>query len=597
MARSTVLMMLGTLLVSAAAWGKTYDNYYYNWTGAAGNGILNDEANWQEEVLVTTSDIKPTYRFPYLGTVGEKVTLTEDFAVPNLVFTNAPGQALLTIDLAGHAMALGTENYQSVTFANQSPLMLSNGVFKVSNTYFYSNWGVPDAGAVDVRFVDISASYTVARDSTYVRHIGPQKLLFKDSVLTNFPGNVGIGSNSEVLFDNCQYYKNGEYYRLRAGTTNATVRFSNGSVVTRGATTVAIVHGANVCGNRIIFDSGSTCTFFGKSGTSNPTLNGTNNVIAVSNACVKGLVSLTGVSNRVIFSESDYSGPLVFDGTSIDFWGEGNEVAFSGRGEKFTFTSLNVTGQARNPVVRLEDNSSLSNAFTIYATRSSGLKVLLGTNSILKTSELRMYDNSNKSSNSTNALFRVGQDALFSIGSASQSYGFYGEGTRLVLDNGAYEFRNSNGYSRHYAGTSIELNGDKAWYKTASYFKFGLADFEKPDLHGTILFRPGPTGYGGTAPIRIGMLRLSTMAANTVFKFDLRDYLRDSRVRHHRIPLMNGNPTSWDSSARPDLARLTEALEITPKGRTKNEQIIYDSVQNAVCLDFDQVLGLMIIVR
>ena len=47
----------------------------------------------------------------------------------------------------------------------------------------------------------------------------------------------------------------------------------------------------------------------------------------------------------------------------------------------------------------------------------------------------------------------------------------------------------------------------------------------------------------------------------------------------------------------PNLARLTETLEIKPKGWTKNEQVIYDSTKKAVCLDFDFNLGLMILVR
>ncbi len=111
-------------------------------------------------------------------------------------------------------------------------------------------------------------------------------------------------------------------------------------------------------------------------------------------------------------------------------------------------------------------------------------------------------------------------------------------------------------------------------------------------------FRPGPTGYGGETPIQLKNVNsYLTLGTNTVFKFDLRDYLRDKRVRHHRIPLMTGDPVKWKDGFRPNLARLTETLEIKPKGWTKNEQVIYDDKKKAVCLDFDFNLGLMILVR
>lgn len=582
-------IVIAAVMMTAAAWG-----YTYNWTGAAGNDDFNDEANWEAEGSASSD---PVYRFPGTGKVGSVVRLTDDFTATQIIFTNAADQATLTLDLGGHAITLFSTFSSRYCFYNRSPLILTNGAFSVQSPYPGAFWGLSDIDDLKVSFLDMRLECPTYYTSSYYKSLSRKSLYFKDSFVTNFPGQEHLRSNDEIVFDHCLYSQKPyrKHFGFGSGVTNATLRFSNGCTFDRYDYQFVFQAFDDAVGNRVIIDSGTELPFFGSS--NRHTLSGTNSVFAISNAYVNGYASVGGCSNALIFSEAAYTNTDANSGMSVS--GVGNKVLFDSVQDRISFYYLNLSNakKTRDMCLELADNTVLSNkSFNFRPYTSDGTHLLLGTNCVLRLGYLMMYVDG--TALSTNALFEVNEDSALLIDGQYVSSGFFGYNTRLVLNNGTFRYRGGGSYIVSWAGTTVELNGDKAKYIVDGYFNFGREVAAHPELYGVLKFRPGPTGYGGETPIQLKNVNsYLTLGTNTVFKFDLRDYLRDKRVRHHRIPLMTGDPSKWKSGFRPDLARLTETLEIKPKGWTKNEQVIYDNKKNAVCLDFDFNLGLMILVR
>ena len=585
------------LALMQSALAANYTNYRYHWTNATGDGDFNNEANWEEESYVLTSKISPTYLFPDKGAVNGTVKLTDDFAVNHLAFTNESGQATATLDLQGHQITV-SESYR---FQIASPLVLSNGAFKVSSIYTHGYWGRPDVELMRVRFEDMSFDVPEASKSTYAHFMGPRQLYFKDSYVTNFPSRTMVGSDAEVTYDNCIYSKSTVkmHFGPTDGMTNTTVRFSNGSTVDRWDYQYSFECKPSAVNNRIVVDSGAYLPFIGRSSATIFTLDGTNNVFAISNACANGFISLAGVSNTLIFSHAAYTNDASAYGIRFDK-SIGNRMLFDEPQDLFRLSYLDFAGaNTVDPLIELADNTVISNrSFNFRPYDASGMVVRLGTNSILRIGYPMME--SDKGGLPSNALYEVNADAKLLVDTAYTRSGFCGSDLIIRLNNGMLNFTHNNAYLVISAGTRVELNGDRARLICAGYTTFGKAYDAYPGLIPVVSFRPGPTGYCGEAPFRVRKTGYNTMATNTVFEADLRDYIRDKTTRHHRIPLITGKPSEWDTGKKvavPDLDRLTETLIVKPVGHTKNERLVYDADLNAICLDFDLIVGLMILVR
>ncbi len=498
---------LVALLLAPAAFAASFE-----WDGGAGSTFLNDAANWNPDGLPNLLADYATVTVS--GT--KSLSLTSDFGAKRL-FLNGTGGDSLDLDLDGHVLDTSAERLyiaglsatiRNGTIAGKYVELGNTSVNTASLSLFNATLALPEA--------NWSWSTHRATDGASLR--------FSASVATNLPLYT---VNTAITAENGS--KIGGY------PPNATSEGTNFSIVARGGSTVTIRTGTGGAhyGSRILLeDSTFVCNthyYAGKAGTSgygnliaatNSTLqiqtltfNATNDVIRLHNSklnCTFG-ININGIGNRAYWSG-------VSTGTSA---GLGIGTLFDvAPGSIVTNTSINLS-YATNATVRVGKGATLS---------ITGLKTM---------------PNSNGSVNVSHGnLVEVDEGGLIHLREANFAweYGLNGL-TNVIRLRGALRVDRFTQFGT--TGTSdgcrLELVGDGACYNGGCKIggATGHINIGNADNPGSvaILFKPGPTGFGGTAPL------ITKPHGNIVFtdariEVDAREFVRASQPNARlRLPL------------------------------------------------------------
>lgn len=582
---SAFLVLLGVLAAQGAA--KTYD-----WTGAAGDNILNTAGNWSPE-RTTPAPSSDIVNYIADGAADRTVSLSDDFSAQYIYLTNrvdATGRQ--TINLDGHALT--TANSGWLSFWSSAPMTISNGVLNIAK----ARYGREDmAVAPDVLIKDavINAGSLSYGNSTF----NPMRLTVKDSASTNFPC-YAYGSNMNMTFDNTYYYIAKQHLFVNSGSTNVTLRFINGSQFDTA-------NGDYVFGTskqystdcRFSFESGSelkrNLSIFANA-------QNANNILAFTNSTFTGWLTVNGTNNVVEFVDSTWT----FTGTSGTFpslYGVGNRLMVRDAENRSRATYIDVYGVSNSLV--FADNTVFSNTLTVTTLRfrsNNGAcdeSLVIGTNCSVR---LSSSTNSGTKNLCTNTTIRIGKNSqLLMTGRGDTSdAAFGGTGSRISIEGRFKDGVGTNTPRWLYAGITLEFLGDDAEYVSGygdlqGSLVFGAPLAAYPDLESVIRFVPGPDGFHGQPPLRVKSRASSQIMDDVIIEVDLRGYLPTCGGGVKRVPLFLGTATSW---VHFDLDKMNENLKVVTGNRLmRDARLVYDKDLNAIVLEFKPVLGLMILVR
>lgn len=580
-------MMVAVPFAQGAA--KTYD-----WTGAAGDNILNTAGNWSPE-RTTPAPSDDIVNYIADGAADRTVSLSDDFSAQYIYLTNrvdATGRQ--TINLDGHALT--TANSGWLSFWSSAPMTIRNGVLNIAK----ARYGREDmAVAPDVLIEDtvISAGSLTADKSSYA----PIRMTIKDSVSTNFPC-YAYGSNMNVTFDNTYYYIAKQHLFVNSGATNVTLRFINGSKFDNYS-------GDYRFGNSSYYPT--RCRFSFESGSElerNLNLlanaNSADNILAFTNSTFTGWLTVNGTNNVVEFVDSTWT----FTGTSGTFpslYGVGNRLMVRDAENRSRATYIDVYGTSNSLV--FADNTVFSNTLTVTTLRFRANNdvcgcddsLVIGTNCSVR---LSSSTNSGSKNLCTNTTIRIGKNSqlLMTGRGDTTDAAFGGTGSRISIEGRFKDGVGTNTPRWLYAGITLEFLGDDAEYVSGygdlqGSLVFGAAITGHPGLESVMRFVPGPTGFHGQPPLRVRSLAASQIKDEVSIEVDLRGYLPTCGGGVKRLPLIQGNATSW---AHFDLDKMNENLKVVTGNRlVRDARLVYDKDLNAIVLEFKPVLGLMILVH
>ncbi len=322
------------------------------------------------------------------------------------------------------------------------------------------------------------------------------------------------------------------------------------------------------------------------------TISGHDNRLALTNAVLTAAMTISGTNNAVTFKSSVFHDPgfksrnfgisglgnrLVFedsavtnDETSISqsientVGGRSNTVAVAGSSAAIYLGAVSISGTAN--AFSIADNVVLSNAVKtslamygypmrpLFKAGSVNCSFLVGTNAVAQ-----FWSWGGMPRGATNMLFQIGRGSSvrtvkLTTDKGSTWLGGSGDlGGRIILDNASFALLEGQYPTIVTNGVSIILIGDSASFTVSSSNgangNYGVlricpvADgLEPPHL----VFRPGPTGFGGTAPFSTTVRSQGNniLAPTTVFEVDATDFARGKPTGIYEIPLVKKGK-SW----------------------------------------------------
>ncbi len=273
---------------------------------------------------------------------------------------------------------------------------------------------------------------------------------------------------------------------------------------------------------------------------------------------------------KVVFFDSTYtsdSAELVLRTTST---GATVEVEGVSRINK----ALTCSGTNQMVVVR-PGASFTGNLYMNNGSKSCA--VVVGTNATANVSYLRTTGGSS-SRGSLDPVVTVEPGATLTIGNWSGTYAFVNQNGRVVVNNGTVNSSTQIdfGHTSAASGCGIAFNGDDAKVRAngGSPINIGNAANTRPCW---LSFNPGPTGFGGSAPLaNAGTAKNVTLAGNVVISVDARAFLKGRTATRAnptiRLPLVRATGT-----LNADADALGASAQFVPEGGrlVKEGKVLY----------------------
>ena len=589
----------------------------YTWTGAANDGILNTPENWNPVLPETPiSDRWTTLAINFDNTDETAFTLTNVLSANYITFSGGSADDDPTVFDLGESGLKAVNTGAALRFYAARPLVFRNGNL---NSASISDLGVSGNPASPVSLLFQNAGVTAWGHSYYTTNL---TVTFQDTAVTNFLLNVP--SNTRVLCDGASLFatSNGSSFPCdaTASASNVSFRAVNGTRLTRGHTNRAF--NMNASSSRYAFESESgffaTASFVGPpltvGGRDNAfgftnaffaapmTIKGTNNVVTFKSSAAldpgykNRNFGVGGLGNRLVFEDSAFTNNETSISLSIEntMSGVSNVVEVTGCGNTARMGAVGIYGA--DNIFSIADNVVLSNAVKtslsmsgypmrpLFKSGSVNCSFLVGTNAVAE-----FWTWGGMPMGATNFLFRIGKGSSVrtvknSVDKASTYIGgATGAGSRLVLDNASFKLLEGQWPTIVTGNVEIVLSGDSARFTISSSnganSNYGVlricpvADgLEPPHL----VFRPGPTGFGGEAPFSTTVKSQGSnlLAPTTVFEVDATDFARRKPSGIYEIPLVKKGK-SW---SRCDL----DALNAVGVFEPANGRLAADADNNIV---------------
>ncbi len=508
----TSLMLAASVAVCSAA-------TTYTWTGAANDGILNTPGNWSPAMAAPSASDTHILGIP----AGEAAELRLDADFPSYDFTISGGSAV-SIDLGGHALSA-----DRMGFETGSPIRLRNGELRIGLILRLGKQGDPEM-QLDFALDDVVAVATTSTTDTRRRRYAKSiEALFTRCTLTNFPVRAW-GSNSRITLDASTYST--QPYNLRLGpadgVTNSLLRLVNGSTLfARNNGTSLGSATADFRNVRFVFESGSTIPYA-------IYLNGSNNVFAATNTTISTDVGISGEDSAAIFHDSTWN---YTSSTPSSLSGYRNGFVFSGANANIAMESVNL-GTSTNCWIKIPAGSVVTNenfSTWFHHSRDGGLEV--GEGATFTVYHMGLTDNyANYVTTNATWIVRPGATLNLTARGDTSRDSFNGVGLHVIVDNGCVRYvRNLVGMLFQARDATYELNGDDAKIWIGSDQLTGYAQIVNAPR---LVFRPGPEGYHGQAPIFVRNVADSRLNTNTVFVVDATEFARGKPGGTLSVPLI-----------------------------------------------------------
>ncbi len=355
----------------------------YNWTGDAGDGVLNTPENW-DPVLPETFPRWASLSIPLPDDgAATAFTLADSFASQPTYITisgGTPDSLPAVFDLGGNILRTTSSDSPQFNFRATTPLVFRNGLLISGKTTYF---GVNGDLASPVSLTLDGAALSGGWGTYYTTNLF---VAIKDGALTN--ALIAVPSHSRIALDNASVFVSGndEPSPLVPGSTGSNISFravNGSSFVTDHTVRRFRIRGFN---NRYALESGSQMKI--------PTiLEGRGNWLGVTNAIVATSMTIQGTNNTFTFNSavactpgskgrnfgiSGLSNRLVFEGsavtndaTSIDqgiastIGGKSNLVAIVGTPASYFNGAITFIGTAIGNALSINDTHVIAKPTTI----------------------------------------------------------------------------------------------------------------------------------------------------------------------------------------------------------------------------------------
>ncbi len=553
----------------------------YTWTGNAGDGVLNTPENWDPVLPNTPISARwstLTIPLPNDGSAAA-FTLTAPLTANLITFSGGAADAAPTVFDLGGTFLRSTNSAAQLNFAASTPLIFRNGsLVSGSTTYFGVNGNKASP-------VSLTLDHVALRGGAGSYYSTNLFVSVKDGALTNALHSVP--SHTRIVLDNTSVYVdgNGNPSPCAPGSTASNVSFRavNGSLFVAGHSARRFTIGGR--GNRYAVESGSNLgipniitghdNWLGvtnavistavTSGTDAPcfTIQGTNNAVTFKSA-VAGLpkfkqkvFTVSGLNNRLVFEDSAVTNDETSISQSIEntISGRDNIVTITGSSASFYLGALGIYGS--NNVFAIADNLVISNKVSsslkmhgypmnpLFKAGSVDCSFVVGKNAVAE-----FWHWNGIPMGATNMLFKIGPGS--SVRTVKQDTdkgsttigGAFGHPGRIVLDNASFTIVEGQRPTIVTGNVEIAILGDAARFSISSsgsnsaYGQLHVTGVREGNAPPRLIFRPGPTGYGGTAPISPRNTGSSILAPTTVFEVNASDFAHGKPTGIYEIPLI-----------------------------------------------------------
>ncbi len=385
------------------------------------------------------------------------------------------------------------------------------------------------------------------------------RLIFEDSAVTNdsesikqgLASTIGGRSNLVAIVGSPASYFNGAM--TLSGTGNA-VSITDTHVFAKPT-------GVSGHDNRLGITNAAL--------TARMAISGTNNVVTFkSSASIdpgfkSSIFGIGGLGNRLVFEDSAVTNDSESISQNIEntISGISNVVEVTGCGNTARMGAIGIYGT--DNVFSIADNVVLSNAVNtslgmygypmrpLFKSGSVNCSFLVGTNAVAQ-----FWFWGGMPMGATNFLLRIGKGS--SVRTVKQDTdkgqttigGARGHPGRIVLDNASFTVVEGQKPTVVTGNVEIAILGDAARFAVSSsgsnsaYGPLQITGVSEGNAPPHLIFRPGPTGYGDTAPISARNASNSILAPTTVFEVDATDFARGKPTGIYEIPLVKKGK-SW----------------------------------------------------
>lgn len=551
----------------------------YTWDGGAGTPFLNgaeNAANWSGDVVPTSSD---TAKITFSEGVPTYLSLVENWSVKNLTFANSLRPAV-TVDLKDKKLDVSGGKI----LIDGVPLTFKDGVLAFNT---FQPCKATTGPFIDLTFTNVQAVVRQNSNSVWSEmHRATQGGIIRtiDSVVTNLPLSTANCTNLCI-----RSVVSGWQPNSQGGSGWAWILSDHST-----ATNVTANLGSR-CG-RIVVENGSVFHAWGGPGNQYGGLTigakdsaAHDNYITMSNSTlhVSARMTVAGTNDTVVLHNTSIVG--------------GTEFALTGVSNKFVVTTS--PGQAVSSAIKFTLGRETSyeigkgttytnrDAMAVYQAR--GVTISAEEDSLWRVSKITTKNNNDVLRNST---MTVEKGATVSLDLFSGSDGFNGYTNAIVCKGSVLIDKTAElGKYSPADALTLELVGDDAEFIAGvniggSTGHLILGNAALKDVL-TIKFRPGPSGFGGVAPLRtiLDTNVYGTYLYDAILDVDASDCVKAVAARHeaYRIPLVHGGSFLTIS----DLAAIKAKSRLVPS----DGQLVQDG--NTLYFEFHKKPGLMILVR
>ena len=521
--KTSLLLAVILALVGMAALATDY-----TWTGAKSNA-LDDGENWSGGVVPGDGDVATV-----TVSGSDPVTFTvetDTFAPWKINFKSETGAtAPVCVDLCKHTVSMaGTKDARGAFSVKVPSFTIKNGVWKGDNWIVY--WGVGDRTTTfeftieDATF-DLPWGNWAWSNTAYAGGV----LKLKNAKANYVPY---FQENLTLLCENSTF--KGMVPNSPAYGTNFFWHVTSHSVVTNGNS------GGSAQNAHVVIDGESTLDIDGNLDVGSKNGKAHDNILAISNATVKvAYITVAGTNDVAYFHDVNFISratwhPMYLNGVS-------NKVYFSGT---LPMYNRRPTSLGLGTYFEVGEGCVLSNGeMKLSAAKDVTIKVCK--DALFRTGDFVTKDGDAVLSGSK---LLVEKGAVVSLDAMNGTLGLNGS-NNVIATQGSVLVDKIADLAMYGPtdGCRLELLGDEAQFVSgvniggsSGHLNIGSTDY--PNAL-TLKFQPGPTGFGGVAPLRpfsSYVLRKCTLN-DAIIEVDAREYYAALPARNaaYRLPLING---------------------------------------------------------